>query len=115
MDEINFSRKPYTVAYTDFHTGELVKIVRRPPPLLHEMLPTDIVELTTKKGDDFQAGDDFTVKHISYRQPNTIQIQDDDGNTTFVPSFDLELKGKVAYRGVARIDDERANRYLLWP
>ena len=112
---ISFARKPYNVVYTDFHTGELVTVKRRPPAKDHEMLPTDIVELKTKKNDDWEEGGEYTVKHISHRQPNTIQLRNDAGDTTFVESFDLELVEEVAYREGKVTDEERRNRYLTWP
>ncbi len=118
MSEIRFDRKPYNVTYVDLK-GDQKTIRRVPPPKLHEMLPTDVVELTTKKNDDFQAGDQFTVKHINARHPNIIQIDDGDGNATFVPYFDLKLEpsGEMAPRDGQTAPHEvpARNRYLLWP
>jgi hypothetical protein len=109
-----FSRRPYTVTY--YKDGEKKTIRRQPPPVLHNMLPTDKVVLTTGKNDDFQAGDEFTVKHINPRHPNTIQIADGDGNETFVPYFDLNLEKAIAPRdGVAPEEAPERNKYLTWP
>lgn len=114
-DEVRFSRKPYLVTYNDLN-GEKHTIRRVPPPKLHPMLPTDVVELTRKKNDDFQAGDEFEVIHINQRHPNVLQLQDDDGKTTFVDFYDATLKEEVALRdGVDPRDRPVNNRYLLWP
>lgn len=117
MTEIKFDRTPYKISYVDLKGNQ--KTIRRvPPPKLHDMLPTDVVELTMKKNDDFDAGDKFTVKHINPRHPNVIQIDDGDGNATFVPYFDLELREKVARRegeSGAPYEAPERNRYLLWP
>ena len=113
---IHFSRKPYQVIYKDFHTGELKTIRRRPAPKTHEVLPTDIVSLKNQKNDDWLEDEEVTVRHISHRSPNVLQIQDEDGQTTFVPSFDVELEEKVAYRfGEIDKDGAEYNRYLRWP
>ncbi len=111
---VSFNRNPYLVSY--YKDGEKISIRRRPPPLLHNMLPTDVVKLTETKNDDFKQGSEFTVKHINPRHPNTIQIQDDDGNATFVAYYDLQLEEQVAPRdGIAPKDAPRNNRYLTWP
>jgi len=111
---IQFSRKPYTVTYRK--DGEIHKIRRRPPPKLHDMLPTDVVTLTRKKNDDYLAGDEFKVKGINPKHPNTIQIEDDDGNATFVSHYDLNLDERRGLRnGVDPMDLPEQNRYLLWP
>lgn len=115
MGPIRFSQKPYKVTYNDFHTGERKTVTRRPPPKIHDMLPTDIVSLSSKKNDTFDVGDEVTIKHVSYRHPNILQLQNEDGETTFVPSRDVRLEQEVAYRGRPQIDDEKANRYLVWP
>jgi len=115
LEVIPFKRKPYTVTYKDFHTGELQHVKRRPPLKQHDMLPTDIVELSTKKGDDWESGEEYSIKHISYRAPNIVQLKNDEGLTTFVPYFDLELEEEVAYRGRRGPDNENTNAYLRWP
>ena len=115
MEAIRFPGKPYIVTYRDFHTNELIRIKRRPPAANHAMLPTDKVELKVTKNDDWREGDTDTIKHISYRNPNILQIENEDGLTTFMRSDELELKEKVADRGDSHFDDYGRNRYLTWP
>lgn len=115
MDPISFSRKPYNVSYRDFHTGEMIHQRRLAPVKVHDMLPTDIVELSEGHGDDWEAGERSAIKHISYRQPNVLQLQKSSGDTTFVEYTDVNLIERVASRGKARIDDAKLNRYLTWP
>lgn len=112
---IHFKRKPYFVVYKDLHTGELKRIKRRPPPKNHAALPTDMVELTTKRGTNWEKGEEFEVKHIGYRTPNTLQLKDDEGNTTFVSSFEVKLTKEVAYRGPKTAKQKRMGAYLTWP
>ena len=96
--------------------GELKTIRRVPPPKLHDMLPEDKVELNVKKNDDWDAGDKFSIKNISPRQPNTIQIEKDDGEYTFVSYYDLSLKEKLGPgRYEDPLDDPIKNDYLVWP
>ena len=112
----HFSRKPYTVSY--LKDGKKMTIKRQPPATLHKMLPTDIVELNQTKNSEFVAGDEFTIKGINPRQPNIIQIEDDEGLATFVPYYDLILEEAVAPRSrstAERQDSPEENRYLLWP
>lgn len=114
-DAVKFPRTPYKVTYQDLQ-GETKTIRRVPPPKLHEALPTDIVKLTRKKNDDFDAGDEFEVAGISWKQPNTLQLKDDDGNMTFVDFYDIELKEERALRdGVDPRDRPQNSKYLLWP
>lgn len=114
-DGIYFSRRPYTVTYTDLQ-GEKKSIRRVPPPKLHEALPTDVVELNRKRSDDFPAGDDYEVSYINPRHPNTLQLKNDDGQTTFVEYFDVTLEEERAPRaGVDPRDRPVNNKYLLWP
>lgn len=114
MDAITFNRTPYNVTY--FQDGKKVTIRRVPPEKLHETLPTDRVELTTRHSDDFPEGEKYTVKHISTRQPNVLQLENDNGQTTFVPYFETELKDRVAARnGIDPRDEPVNNRYLRWP
>ncbi len=120
MDSVKFDRKPYFVHYTDSATGERKSIRRVPPPKLHSALPGDVVELTSKKSDDFDAGDRFTVKHINPRHPNVLQIKDDDGKTTFVNWFEARLDEMVAPRAEGQAASEPGvlpikSDYLLWP
>jgi hypothetical protein len=116
MTSIGTQARPYTVTYRDFHTGELKKVTRRPPPKLHDMLPTDQVQLTYKKNDDWLPGDEVRVKHISPKQPNILQVEKDDGSTTFVSHYDARLLEKLApEHGESLMEDPKFNRYLLWP
>ena len=113
---VKFSRKPYTVSYRSIHDGEIHKIRRVPPPKLHDALPKDVVSLTRGKNEDFQEGDEFEVKHIAGRHPNVLQLKNDEGQTTFVDYYDIELEERVAKRnGVDPRDEPINNRYLLWP
>ena len=117
---ISFPRTPYTVTYQDLQ-GKLQSIRRLPPPKLHDILPTDVVELTHKKNDDFAAGDQYTVKNISPRQPNTLQIVNSQGDTTFVDYFDVNLLGELSPSKLnAEVSSDQpnlrlSNRYLMWP
>lgn len=114
MSTIHFSRRPYTVTY--YKEGERHTIRRTPPPKLHEIWPDDVVSLKTTKNADYLEGDEFTVKHINTRHPNVIQIENEDGDRTFVPSYDLELEDKVGVRyGIDPKKGTTYNRYLLWP
>ena len=103
--------RPYVVSY--YKDGKKVNIRRTPPPAMHEMLPTDVVKLNFTKNADFREGENFTVKNINPRHPNTLQITNEEGAHTFVPYYDLELKERVAHRGEGK--DPRYNRYLTWP
>lgn len=88
----------------------------RPPRKLHEALPQDKVELNVQRNDSFEEGGVYTVKHISSRSPNILQIENDDGETTFVPYFELKLDEAIAPRdGVAPKESRQANKYLRWP
>lgn len=114
-DAVKFPRTPYKVTYQDLH-GVTKTIRRVPPPKLHEALPTDIVKLTSKRSDDFDVGDEVEVANISWKQPNTLQVKDGNGATTFVEFYDIELKEERAVRdGVDPRDRPQNNRYLLWP
>ena len=113
---ISASRKPYVSFYKDSVTGEVKNIKRQPPKPQHDMLPTDIVELTNKKSADWPAYETYTIKHINFRQPNVIQLEDDSGKTTFVQSSDLKLIQKNSLeQGVKQIDSEIQSEYLAWP
>lgn len=111
---VRFSRVPYTVTY--FKDGEKHTIRRQPPPKLHDILPQDEVRLTRSKNNDFQEGDEMTVKGINPRQPNVLQLVNEDGLSTFVDYYDAHLENMVAPRnGVEVIDLPVNNKYLLWP
>jgi hypothetical protein len=80
------------------------------------MLPKDEVRLTRAKNADFQSDDTFTVKHINQRHPNVLQVTNDEGRSTFVDYYDLDLETMVAKReGVDPRELPVNNRYLLWP
>lgn len=117
-ESIKFDRKPYNVTY---YQGGVKKVIRRmPPPKLHEALPTDEVRLTRKYSDDFDSGDKLTVKNVNPRHPNTLQVIDDDGKTTFISYRDMELTKKVLKERpgepqVESYDNPISNEYLLWP
>jgi hypothetical protein len=114
-DPVVFNRTPYTVRYVDMN-GKQQTIRRVPPEKLHPMLPTDVVELTEKRSDDFKAGDTVEVKYINPRHPNVLQLQNDRGDTTFVEYYDLNMKEEVAMRdGEDPRDKPINNKYLLWP
>ena len=113
-DPIVFDRKPYTVQYME--NGEVKTIKRRPPPKIHDMLPTDIVELTKKRNDDWDLGDVREVKNINPKHPNTLQLVNDDGVTTFISCYDLKMNKMIAPRdGVDIVEMPERNQYLLWP
>ena len=112
--DIRFSRRPYTVTY--MKDGEKHTIRRQPPPKLHDMLPEDLVSLTRSKSADFKEGDEFTVKHINPRHPNVLQLTNEDGLSTFVDYYDLEMEEMRAKRnGMDVLDMPANNKYLLWP
>lgn len=114
-DPIKFDRKPYFVTWKD-DKGEMQRIRRVPPPKLHEALPEDLVKLTRGKSDDFKEGAELTVKHINPRHPNTLQLVNEDGQTTFVDYYDAELTERRAARdGMEPKDLPERNRYLRWP
>lgn len=113
-DPIVFDRKPYTVTY--MKDGEKHTIRRVPPEKLHQMWPEDQVQLNVKKNDDWDAGGKFTVKGINPKHPNVIQIQNSDGEATFVSYRDLELKEARGMRGnMDALDLPENNKYLIWP
>lgn len=112
--DIQFNRKPYTVHY--YKDGEKKSYRRVPPPKLHDILPRDKVSLTRGKNEDFEKGDEFFVKHINQRHPNVLQLITDDGRTTFVDHYDVQLEQKLSGRGgVSALDLPENNKYLLWP
>jgi len=115
--EIKFSREPYRVTY--YQDGVKHTIRRVPPPKLHPILPEDKVELTRSKNADFRAGDRFAVKDIQPRQPNVLQIQNEEGLTTFVDSFDVNLiesnSDFILNEAGELVEKPIDNDYLLWP
>ena len=115
MSRIDFPTKPIQTVYKDYKTGELVKQRRRPPAKIHEFLPQDQVSLKSAKNLDWPEGETVTIKHISYRSPNVLQIIKKDGQTTFVESSEVNLEKKVGRRRGKQVDDPIQNKYLLWP
>lgn len=82
----------------------------------NDMLPIDIVELKSRKNDDWNSGERFEVKHVSYKAPNVIQIRNEESDeATFVESHQLDLVEKRAFRGRPSINSAAANAYLRWP
>lgn len=90
---IRFDRKPYFISYVDSQ-GQQQKIRRVPPQKLHNALPTDRVELRTRRSDHFNAGDEVTVKRINPRHPNVLQVENDEGQTTFITHYDMVFEQK---------------------
>lgn len=112
---IRWTRRPYTITYLDLK-GERNTIRRVPPVRLHQMLPTDVVELNYQKNSDFLEGDEFEIKHINPRHPNVLQLINDEEATTFVDYYQADLTEEVADRpGVNPFDKPINTRYLMWP
>lgn len=120
---IKFDRKPYVISYVDAQ-GQQQKIRRVPPPKLHTALPTDRVELKTRRSDHFKAGDEVTVKRINPRHPNVLQVENDEGQTTFITHYDMILEQKnketsaiqsssVGYQ--TEDEPDVSSDYLDWP
>ena len=81
-------------------------------------MPQDVVELSHKHNDNFQAHETYNVKHIGPKQPNTLQLVDDDGNTTFVSHRDIKVIEEVGQREDGREPsggEPIDSRYLNWP
>jgi hypothetical protein len=115
QSNVGWSRKPYTITYLDLR-GEKNTIRRVPPPKLHDMLPTDKVELRFQKNADFLQGDQFEIKHINPRHPNVLQLVNDEEATTFVDYYQTELQEEVAQRpGISPMEHPNNTRYLMWP
>lgn len=121
MSEVRFSTKPMTRVIIDNNGDERV-VKRRPPDKKHLYLPEDKVELGVKHGDSFDEGYTYIVKHISRQDPNILQLENDKGETTFVPYFELDtsnapedLRGKL--NGNSGRDPEHPinTKYLRWP
>jgi len=120
---VRFDRKPYYISYVDSN-GNQQKIRRVPPPKLHSALPTDKVELRTRRSDHFRAGDEVTVKHINPRHPNVLQVQNAEGKTTFINHYDVIFDQKVPevltkQTGSASSNEDDSSpisdSYLDWP
>ncbi len=122
MPAVNFDRTPYTVEY--YKNGKKEKLKRIPPPKLHDILPEDVVTITRKKNVDWGEGDEVKVKNITKRQPNTLQVlNEDSGKTTFLSFYDVLFEGRpdeeeqnILSRDQAkRAADPLGSDYLLWP
>ena len=111
---VSFSRRPYTVTY--YKDGERHTIRRRPPAKAHQIWPEDIVSLKSNRTSQFFEGDEVEVRHINPRHPNILQLENDDGATTFVEYFDVELESAEGPRsGLDEAQLEVQNEYLNWP
>ncbi len=110
---IRFPRAPYEVSY--YKNGERFTYRRRPPERLHDIWPEDEVSLVVDKNLDFQEGDVVEVSHINPRHPNVFQLENDEGTTTFVEYFDVELENEIGPRDGPGANSSEAQRYLLWP
>ncbi len=120
VDTIAPQQKRYTVEYRDFHTNKLVKIERTPPAKIHDILPTDTVKLSTPRNADWKAGEIVSVRALTLRNPNVLQLEKPNGDTTFVNSQDVELmtrsRSHPAGEGEkSKSDAAIPSRYLLWP
>ena len=120
---IKFDRKPYVISYVDSQ-GQQQKIRRVPPPKLHSAMPTDRVELKTRRSDHFRAGDEVTVKRINPRHPNVLQVENDDGQTTFISHHDMIFEQKNGEKPSIQSPSSRdepedespiSSSYLDWP
>gem|GEM_PF-469574 len=128
MEGVNNQRKAYYVQWRDEH-GQMQKIRRMPPPTLHDFQPGDEATVEKRLSEDFPVGEDITIEPASPRNPNVLKLKNSEGQTKFVPYFDLA--GKV--RRFREIDGERVqvggadgredggsdayieNSYLEWP
>lgn len=112
---IHFGRKPYETYY--YKDGERHTYRRRPPEKLHNIWPEDIVSLAVDKNTGFEEGDEVEVVNFNARHPNVLKLENDDGDTTFVEYFDVELEDEVGPRdtGGDLASPTERNRYLLWP
>jgi len=120
-DPVQFPRKPYRVWYKD-QTGEIQKITRRPPEKLHPFLPQDLVILNNTKSDAFIEGKEYGIKNISWKSPNVLQLEQENGDTTFVNYSEVSLQEKASHyqnngngNNVNTEDDPISSRYLGWP
>lgn len=112
------SRRPYKVEY--YKDGKKHVIQRRPPPQLHSLQKNDDVLIQRKKNDDWEAGAKVTIKNISPRQPNVLQVIGDDGKTTFLDYDSVKLVGREGLdpeeaEKIARDADPIGSNYLMWP
>jgi hypothetical protein len=109
---------PGQALYRDFHSKEWKVQKRTPTEKLHDILPTDIVEIRSQKNADFKEGERVPVETLNPHSPNILRLVRESGESTHLPYTDLLLKEKVASRlkpGESVADIEELNRYLLWP
>ena len=116
MTTVRFGQKPYNRVIED-RSGETQVVRRRPAKKLHNILPKDEVELGVRRSELFPEGEVYKVKHINRREPNLLQLENSDGETTFVPHYDVELDEAIAPRGQRNgvMDHPVDNAYLRWP
>lgn len=118
--KVQSARVPYTVSYRT-SDGELKSIRRVPPPKLHEFQTEDMVTITRKRGDDWDADQEVKVVGISNRQPNTLMVERKDGRHTFLTYTDVRGRPKNAADETLKEDFQERQRdplgsdYLLWP
>jgi hypothetical protein len=108
-----YDRTPYNLEY--YKDGQKQTTRRVPPPKLHDLEEGDVVTIVNKKGDDWDAGDKVEIKAINSRQPNTLTIQNSDGEYTFLPYDDVELNEKSSLHYIREGKDPLGSQYLLWP
>ncbi|MCA2960534.1 MAG: hypothetical protein IOD12_09790 [Silvanigrellales bacterium] len=118
VPEGNFDRKPYNVSYTKDGVRQTIR--RVPPPKLHDLLPEDKVTIRRTKGDDWEEGDEVTVRGVGRRQPNTLQVEGQNGKKTFLPYFDVAFKDRAGEDVIVEDElkisrDPLGSKYLLWP
>lgn len=118
-DPIQFPRKTYKVWYKD-QAGEVQKITRTPPPKLHSIMPQDVVILNQTKSEAWAEGRDYGVKNINWKSPNVLQLEKENGETTFVNYTEVSLQEKALRQGSRDgvedpKDDPISSRYLGWP
>lgn len=126
MDGVNNGRKGYYVTWKDAQ-GQMQRVRRFPPPKLHDLNSGDEATLERRLGDDFPVGTDVTIEPGNTRNPNVLKLRNDDGQTKFVPYFDLvgklrkfrEIDGeRVMVNGADSAGDEDVyidSTYLEWP
>ena len=114
MSAVKFTRRPYTITY--MKDGERQTIRRRPPRRAHNIWPEDLVSLKETKNIDWQEGEKVSVRHINPRHPNTLQLVNDDGETTFVEYHQVAHEEKIGLRdGVHPNEIDGYHPYLVWP
>lgn len=106
-------RTPYNIEY--YKDGQKQTIRQVPPPKLHDLVEGDKVTISNKKGDDWNSGDDVEIKAINPRQPNTLTVQNSNGEYTFLPYDYVELNEKSPLHFIQEGKDPLGSQYLLWP